>query len=240
MCQSAKTSLIAWLVAVVISMIILTTGKKNAKWNAFFILTFITIQILEYFIWTFRKQEGLSSSADEARKLGCGSEKNVGSSDAIVRLVLIALWLQPLIQTYMAYKYGSGYKPQLMVITIVYFVMVLWSITQAFDHNAEFTASPIVCNEDSNGHLIWKRSNSPKSFIGPDPAAALYIFGLFFGLFFMQPRLFGLLLITFGGVLVLYTSKTYARGEISSMWCLFAVFYAILAYIMAYSRREQQ
>lgn len=239
MCQSAKTSLVAWLVAVVISMIILTTGKKNAKWNAFFILTFITIQILEFFVWHFRKQEGLSSSADEARRSGCGSDKNIGSGDSMVRLILIALWLQPLIQTYMAYKYGSGYKPQLMVITIVYFVMVIWSITQAFDSKAEFKAIPIVCAEGSNGHLLWNRSNSPTSFIGPGPAGYLYIFGLFFGLFFMQPKLFGLVLTVFGGVMVTYTSKAYARGEISSMWCLFAVFYAVVAYIMAYSRHKQ-
>jgi hypothetical protein len=239
MCQSAQTSLVAWLVAVVISMIILTTGKKNAKWNAFFILTFITVQILEYFVWYFRKRDGLSSSADEARKAGCGSDKNRDAGDAIVRLIFIALWLQPLVQTYMAYRYGSGYKPQLMAITMVYFVMLLWAITQAMDHSATFKAAPVTCSKDSSGHLVWTRTNSPTSFVGPGPAGMLYIFGLFFGLFFMQPKLFGLILTTVGGVMVAYTSKSYAKGEFSSMWCLFAVFYAFIAFIMAYSRRKQ-
>jgi hypothetical protein len=239
MCQSAKTSLVAWIVATVIAMIILTTGKKNAKWNAFFILTFIAIQLLEFFIWHFRKSEQLSASADEARRLGCNSEKNRHSGDVMVRLILIGLWLQPLVQTYMAYKYGSGYKPQLMVITIVYFVMVLWSITQAMDRNAEFRAQPVVCAENANGHLTWSRSNSPNGFVGPGPAGYLYVFGLFFGLLFMTPKLFGIMLTLVGGAMVAYTSKTYAKGEFASMWCLFALFYAIVAYMMAYSRRAQ-
>jgi hypothetical protein len=238
MCQSAKTSLVAWLIAVVIAMIILTTGKKNAKWNAFFILTFITVQLLEFFIWHFRKVDGLSATADDARKAGCDSDKNESSSDGIVRLILIALWLQPLMQTYMAYKYGSGYKPQLMIIVMVYFVMFIWSITQALDTNTTFTATPVTCAENANGHLFWERSNS-KSFIGPGPAGPLYLFGMLFGLLFMQPKLFGIIMIFIGAGTAFYSAKGHAKGEFASMWCLFAILYAIVAYMMAYSRRQQ-
>lgn len=238
MCQSARTSLVAWLVAIVISMLILGTGKKNAKWNAFFIITFITVQLLEFFIWYFRDRDGLSSSAHEALEAGPNSEKNRPSGDVMVRLILIALWMQPLVQTYMAYKYGSRYKPQLMAITIVYFVMVIWAITQALDTNSEFSAQPSVSTSCSGGHLYWTRTNSPKGFLGPNPASLLYVFGLFFGLFFMQPGLFGIMLTVVGGVMVAYTGKNYRNGEMSSMWCLFAVFYAFLAFIMAFSSRK--
>ena len=89
MCQSAKTSLVAWLSAVVIAMLMLSTGKKTAKWNAFFILTFILIQLLEFFVWWSRRKQGLSTSAGEALKEGCGAEKNQGSGDAFVRLIFI-------------------------------------------------------------------------------------------------------------------------------------------------------
>lgn len=239
MCQSANTSIVAWLVAVVIAMLMLTTGKKNAKWNAFFILTFIAIQLLEFFVWRGRKGARLSTSATEATLAGCGSEKNQGSGDGLVRLILIGLWLQPLVQTYMGYKYGSGYKPQLLIITIVYFVMFLWSITEALDTDAEFKATPVTCLEKSTGHLTWHRSNSPTGFVGPGPAAHLYLLGLFLGLFFMTPTLFGIILTVVGGVMVGLTAKFTGRGEFASMWCLYAIFYAIVAFIMAHSRRAQ-
>jgi len=240
MCQSAKTSLIAWLVAVVIAMIMLSTGKKNAKWNAFFILTFITVQLLEFFIWHFRSSEKLSTSAHEAVEAGCGAPKNEASGDVMVRLILIALWLQPLIQTYMAYKYGKGYKPQLMVIVMVYFIMFILAIVKAVDTNIDFKAYPVTCTDSANGHLTWYRSDSKESFVGPGPAAMLYIFGLFLGLLFMEPKLFGIILTGLGGVMVAFTAKSYGRGEFASMWCLYALFYAIVALLMAYSTRKQR
>jgi hypothetical protein len=162
---------------------------------------------------------------------------------------LIALWLQPLAQTFMAYKYGQGYKKQLLIATMVYFVMVIYAITQALDKNATFTAQPQVgcshsdstCSMDGTpckfGHLLWKRSNS-KAFLGPDPSAQLYMFGLFFGLFFMKPKLFGIMLTVLGGIMVIYSAKENGRYQMSSMWCLYAIFYAFLAVMMAYSRRN--
>lgn len=240
MCQSSKTSVVAWLVAVVIAMIMLSTGKKTARWNAFFILTFITIQLLEFFVWWFRESDGLTKSANEAMKAGCGNDKNKPSGDFFVRLIFIALWIQPLVQTFMASRYGNPkYKQQLMIITMAYFVMLIWAITKALDKNATFTAQPSTCEKDSSGHLVWWRSND-KGFIGPNAAAFLYLFGLFFGLFFMQPKLFGIILIVVGGLSATYASKHYKNGEASSMWCLLAILYAIVALMMAKSRKLRE
>ena len=258
MCQSAKTSLISWVIVSIIALVILTTGKKNAKWNGLFILTFILVQLLEFFIWYDRRQKDLTTSADEALRKGKSAIENKPSSDVFVRLIFIALWLQPLVQTFMAYKHGHGYKKQLLVATMVYFVMFIWSITQALDKSATFEAQPslddesstcITCNggksEDgqeirgcAGGHLVWRRTNS-KSFVGSGPAGAIYIFGLFFGLFFMKPKMFGIMLTILGGIMVVYTSREHQKNDFSSMWCLYASFYAILAFFMAYSRLDK-
>lgn len=257
MCQSAKTSLIAWLITSIIALLIISTGKKNGKWNGIFILTFILVQLLEFFIWYDRKNNNLTSSADEALQKGKSANENKPSSDVFVRLILIALWLQPLAQTYMAYKHGNGYKKQLLIATMVYFVMFIWSITQALDRDAKFSAQPSLDDESSTcitcnggkvkdgekvsgcagGHLVWSRSNS-ESFIGPGPAGAIYIFGLFFGLFFMKPKMFGIMLTVLGGMMVFYTAREHQKNDFSTMWCLYASFYAILALMMAYSRKN--
>lgn len=242
MCQSAKTSIVAWLVAVIISLLLISKGKPSSKWNGYFILTFITVQLLEFMIWREREKIGLSTSASEAIE-NSDSETNAPSSETLTRLILIALWLQPLVQTFMAYRYGRpAYKPQLMVVTMAFFVMFIWSIVKALDDTDHFESKPYVnttCGDGfASGHLIWSRSKS-KSFVGPPIAAPLYLFGLLFGLCFMQPGLFGIILATFGGLSALYTAKQYGGGQASSMWCLYAIGYAFVALIMAFSRRAK-
>jgi hypothetical protein len=233
MCQDAKVSLIAWAVATVIALLIITKGKKNGIWNGFFILVFILIQLLEFFIWWERQKEGLTSSAEEAKKEGPQSVKNKASGEAFVRLILIGLWLQPLTQTFMAYRYGNQkYSSLLLAFTITYFVLFIWSILKALDSTIKFEAHP-----GPNGHLIWTRSDQ-SSFVGGKPLELFYLGGLALGLFFMQPSLFGIMLLILGGILGMYTGKNYGKGQFASMWCLYAVLYAILALIIAFSRRS--
>lgn len=253
MCQSAKTSLVAWIVATVIALLIISTGKPSAKWNGYFILTFILVQLLEFFIWHERGEKGLSSSAEEALRHNKLSENmthqpspsNRPSGEVFTRLILIALWLQPLVQTFMAYKYGrKAYKPQLMVITMAFFVMFIWSIVQALNPKEKFESRPVVgCNGTCDpskpcpgGHLEWIRSES-KGFTGGNLASGLYLFGLMFGLLFMQPGLFSIILLGFGVVSMAYSRKQLNTGETSSMWCLYAIGYAFVALCMAFSRK---
>lgn len=274
MCQSAKTSLVAWIVATVIALLIISTGKPSAKWNGYFILTFILVQLLEFFIWHERSQIrgpsglGLSSSAEQALRDNKLSENmthqpspsNRPSGEVFTRLILIALWLQPLVQTFMAYKYGrKTYKPQLMVITMAFFVMFIWSIVQALNPKEKFESRPVVgckatCSLNGDcvggpssthcdpskpcpgGHLEWIRSES-KGFTGGNLASGLYLFGLMFGLLFMQPGLFSIILLGFGVVSMAYSRKQLNTGETSSMWCLYAIGYAFVALCMAFSRK---
>lgn len=246
MCQSAKTSLVAWVVAAVIALIIISTGKPVNKWNGYFILTFILVQILEFLIWREREKMGLTSTATEALEEGANSERNAPSSGTLTRLILIALWLQPLVQTFMAYRHGNPrYKTPLLVATMAFFVMFIWSIVQAADQDEKFESQPFVgcdgtCDADKpcpGGHLRWTRSKTD-GFVGSKLAGLLYIFGLFFGLLFMQPGLFGVMLTSVGLVSLAYSSKQLHSSEMSSMWCMYAVFYAFLALIIAYSRKN--
>lgn len=232
MCQSAPTSLVAWTVTTIIALLIITKGRKNGIWNGFFILAFILIQLLEFFIWWQRRRDGLSSSAEEARNEDANSLRNAPSGEAFVRLILIGLWLQPLTQTFMAYRYGNQkYRNLLLALTIAYFVLFIWSIMKAFNSEIKFQARP-----GPNGHLIWSRSDQ-NSFVGSKPLEFIYLGGLALGLFFMQPSLFGIMLLVLGGILAIYTGKNYGNGQFASMWCLYAVLYAFLALIMAFSKR---
>uniref|UniRef100_A0A6C0CG89 Uncharacterized protein n=1 Tax=viral metagenome TaxID=1070528 RepID=A0A6C0CG89_9ZZZZ len=245
MCQSAQTSLVAFVVATLIALLVITRGKKNGIWNGCFILAFISIQLLEFFIWWNRRKEGLTDSAEEALKEGDGP-RNGPSGEALTRLILIALWLQPLVQTFMAYKYGQPrFKSQLLVLTMAYFVMFIWSIVRATDSKRSFSTHPVTgqCGE---GHLVWTTrgqnetyEESLGTFVGPGPASLIYGFGLIFGLLFMRPTKFGIMLLVLGGIMLTYNAKNYRTGESSSMWCLWAIFYAFLALIMVYSREKQ-
>ena len=246
MCQSAKTSLVAWVVAVVIALLIISTGKRVNKWNGYFILTFILVQFLEFMIWRERGREGLTTSASEALKEGPESKRNAPSSETFTRLILIALWLQPLVQTFMAYRHGNPkYKPQLLVATIAFFVMFIWSIVKATDYSEKFQSRPFVgcgdtCNIDGpcpGGHLQWTRSKTD-GFVGPALSGYLYVFGLIFGLLFMTPGIFGVMQLILGLILLVYSSKQLHSEEKSSMWCIYAVFYAFLALIIAFSRKN--
>ncbi len=248
MCQSAKTSLVAWFVAATIAVLLISSGKGTSKWNGWFILTFILIQLIEFFIWTERKNEGLTSSAQEALEAGCDAPKNKGSSEALTRLIFIALWLQPLIQTYMAYKYGNQkYKKQLMVITIAYFVIFIWALWKAVDSKDEFESVPVVdcsCGKKAcaMGHLQWqrhKKEGKSAGFLGPEWAGALYVFGLGFGLLFMKPKMFSYILLVTGGILIVYTKREHHKEEFASMWCIYAVLYAFVALVISYSRHHK-
>lgn len=232
MCQSAQTSIVAWAVVTIIALLIITKGRKNGIWNGFFILAFILVQLLEFFIWWQRRKEGLSSSAEEAKQAGPESPENAPSGEAFVRLLLIALWLQPLVQTFMAYRYGNQkYRKQMFALTMVYFILFIWAIIQALDRNNKFQAQP-----GPDGHLTWSRPGK-KGFVGPTPLAVIYFCGLAVGLLFMQPALFGIMLTVLGGIMFAYSAKNYGGGQFSSMWCLYATFYAFLALIMAFSTK---
>jgi hypothetical protein len=228
--------LVAWTIAAIISVLVITKGRKNGIWAGFFILSFILIQLLEFFIWWNRQAEGLTSSAAEAVEEGDGV-RNRPSGEVFTRLILIALWLQPLVQTFMAYRYGNpNFKKHLLVATMAYFVMFIWSILQATDPSVKFSSAPVT-GTCGHGHLAWRREGKG-SFAGPHPASFLYGFGLAFGLLFVQPTVFGISFLVLGAVMLTYSAKNFRTGEASSMWCIYAIFYAFLALLIAFSRRS--
>lgn len=235
MCKSGPVSLVAYGVAAVIAIHVISRGKAFDKATGYFILVYITIQLLEFFIWVERERLGLSKSADEAM-LQPDSQSNAKSSEFWTRLIFVALWLQPLAQTYLAYRFGdTRYSKQLAVVTIAYFALFIWAVAKATDTNVEFSSQPEVADACAKGHLWWSRGTNKDGFLGP--AAWLYLFGLFFGLLFIQPKLYGKILIGFGLILAIYSSRNFSTREFSSMWCIYAVLWAVLVLIMSYGSR---
>ena len=246
MCKNEQVSLTSFLVAGIIGLYLITVDQNSIKALGYFLLTFILIQLLEFFIWNERKHQGLSHDASDAliyAKTGDPCDKNAPSSEFLTSLIVIALWLQPLVQTYMAYKYGRDtiFTPLIVIFLTIYAIIFIYSILRAFGGGVVFSAQPYTgigktgMDEDgtsAGGHLHWMASDG--GILGGGPLTHLYLFGLFFGLLFTVPAYYGWIVIVYGLAVLTYALTQHARQEVGSMWCLYAVGLAFILLIMSF------
>lgn len=220
MCESIATSFRAYIIGLIMSIILIYEQTVFSITIGFFILTYITIQVLEGLIWIDRKNKGLSSNSHEALNGG----DNTISSDGLTRAILVALWLQPLIQTYFAYKYHGG--TLLTIALIIYGFLFLYALYRAFNFNIKFGSLPFV----GKGHLSWTSSDG--NFFGGYFLTIIYLIGLFFGLLFTTPTINGVIFISVGLLCLLWSRSHYSWEEVGSMWCLYAVGLSIVAWFL--------
>ena len=242
MCRSATVSVVAWSATALIATYVIIRNKPNGRWQGLFVLAFVLIQIIEAAIWSNRtdnpdcpKCVGNSCNTD---KDGEPIDKNY--DELFTRLILIALFLQPLVQTFGAWKYGnfSGkygkmWKSIILIFAIVFFVLLLYAIFKSSDKEADFETT-----KGPNGHLQWSRTNSEGGFVGPGWILGIYLIGLGLGLLFMKPRTHGLILLGFGFITLWWSAKQSEDSELGSLWCFYAVLYAVLVLILTESTRK--
>ena len=207
MCWNEQVSFLTYVVVIIIIVIILRQNPSpNVRWQAYFALTFITIQLLEGFLWVSIKN------------------KNDQMNAFFTRLVLIALWAQPLINSYAGARFGQTSdfgKKVLIVSTVIFIGTFIYAVYQAMRSDIDFNTE-----KTDSCHLQWMRSDTPQFMSNIDALAPLYIAGLFVPLLFILPRRDAIILVTVGLITLIFARRVTKEDEsLSSMWCLFAAIY---------------
>jgi hypothetical protein len=200
MCFDADSSILAWTISYAAAYYLFYRNRRYDRWNAAFIIVFSTIQILEAGVW---------------------STKNQDINELLTKLILLALLLQPLAQTYFGYRYTSSNI--LFVGTIVFFVLLCWGLWQVYS-KPDGTFNTTV---GQNGHLSWNNGTS-KNFFGSGTVLALYLLGIMVPLLFMKDMA-GLPLLAIGILTALYSGIVSHPKEFGSYWCYTAVAYSLVA-----------
>lgn len=197
MCYSTRSSLIAWAVSMIIAAYLYRRNNKFDRWNAAFIVSFAMVQLCEAGIW---------SSPDKRR------------TSIYLGLLLIALYSQPLVQTYGAWTVTKS--DILKIMTIVYAIMFIYAIYRAATEKFYSTVGP-------NGHLVWNAQGTDYFTGGHRFLGILYLIGLFLGLLWVFPN--SLPLIAVGAITFIWSMSRVSTGEFGSYWCYTAVAYSLMA-----------
>ncbi len=194
MCYSAESSIVAWVISVVIGCYLWYRNRKFDRWNASFIWTFSAVQLWEAGIW---------SSTDKSQQ------------NFYLKLLLLTLLAQPLVQTYAGWKATGSQVLQIM--TGVFLLVWFYTLYRTFTEQFYVTKGP-------HGHLVWHSDSGPfvQGIIG-----ILYLLGLFLALLWILPTSIPLLAI--GAATILLSLSRASTGEFGSYWCYIAVGYSITA-----------
>ena len=117
MCFSAESSIIAWMISVIIACYLWYRNRNHDRWNAGFIITFSLVQLWEAGIW---------------------SGKN---PSIMLQLILVSLFAQPLIQTYGA---STSYPNSKVLKTLigVYLLLLVYALYRAMTEQFYATIGP--------------------------------------------------------------------------------------------------
>ena len=217
MCFSAGASFSAYGVSLLIAFFLYQRNQNYDRWNAAFLATFTLIQLLEGGLWS----NGFGSEAEE-------NPKNGEVNGILTKLVLVALLIQPLVQSYAGWK-TTG-EPTLAATSLIFFVIVLFGVWRVLTANPGQFSTKV----GEKGHLVWEDSKNPNSFIGGWVIGVAYLVGLFLPLYFMSGSTSeryppGLWLFAVGIITALYALFKAGPNEFSSMWCITSVIYGAVA-----------
>ena len=202
MCIDQRTSLNSFIFSVCISIFLIFRNKQFDVGNAAFIISFTTIQLLEYYIW---------KSIDN---------NNKSDNEYYTRLVPLVLFIQPIVQTYFSWKItNNNLLYNLLIVYILIFLFTLVTINN-FEYQSQV---------GTHKHLIWyktdKNTKEKTIVIQRFIFGYIYLLGLCIGLYFTKQYT----LLLYGVISFIYIWTHYPEDEFSSMWCFVAIYYSILA-----------
>ena len=203
MCYDTKSSLISWAIASFICVYLYFRNRGYDRWNAAFIMTLSTIQLLEAGLWI---------SMDK---------KDENMNEILTKLTLIVLFMQPLVKNYAGYVYTQN---DILAFTSWIFIGILiwsWIKVLCAQKGRFFT------NLGPTGHLVWNDTKS-ENFLGGRWMLIAYLTGLFIPLLLMKTWK-GYMLIMIGVSAVLLSLAMTQGGEISRYWCYTTVLYSIIS-----------
>jgi hypothetical protein len=222
MCYDKKSSLIAGTIAYLFAAAIYARNQGDDRWVAIFIFTYSTVQFLEAGVW--HSIENNSSRGN----------------DIFTRLLLIAIWMQPIVMSlcaiYLGQSRGTVLNVALRATLMLSVVFLFKSLLRVFDCNRHFESQI-----GENGHLAWTdQSGDPNHFIDkqfPRISKTIYMVGMFLPYIFMPSfTAFSarslIMAATIAGSLIYNYVMYYHTGEFSSMWCYHAIAVAVMAYFV--------
>jgi len=212
MCFDTVSSLTAWSVSVLISIYLFYRGQRYDRWNAAFIVSFSTIQLLEAGLWQTINSKGEIIDAK--------------TNEFLTKGILLTLLSQPLVQTTFAtFHISDSQKFTKTLMSILSFIFLGVLFYGVYRVGSQSFKSEV----GKNGHLKWQSNSKSEYFLGGRFGyliPILYLMGLILPLLFMEGSL-ALLIIA---VLTFIFSMLYTRGEeFGSFWCFTAVAYSIAA-----------
>ena len=214
MCINKEVSLITYIIVIVLVIILYKRNDGSDRHIALFSAAFVTIQLLEFFAWL--------SIEKKDRKL----------NDLITRIILIALWAQPLVNTLAA---TNNSKSPVLITGIIIFGLLFYASIVTASSNEEFRTE-----KGPNCHLVWSRDINGKqnkvgegSFMGDHKIMTfIYLAGLLVPLLFIKPLKRGIKLAIIGFIVLAVARKTSSKVEFSSMWCWAAGIFTAAALVI--------
>jgi len=207
MCYNKLTSIGAWIFAVVVGLYLYKRNKNYDRWNAGFILVFTLVQFSEAGIWDALDKE------------------NQTQNELFTKGILLILFAQPFIQSYLGHTNTKSnvlkYLSVLYAALLTY--VLLFRVIGA-------TPGQIYSDKGKGGHLIWHDKKTPTSFMGGYGIGVIYLIGILFPLFFAGTK--GIPLLAVGVISALISFMVAKKGEFGSLWCIYAVFYGVVALVL--------
>jgi len=203
MCWNSPISIVTFIIEVTICIYLFRRNKNFDRMNSIFILSFSLIQLLEGFIWL-----GVSDKCEY---------------NGFVSLIPIALWLQPLAQSYGLYYVYKNNKDLGRLIDVKYIPIILMFLYMIFFVYSIFKNKKSVVTIGEHKHLNW---NCGQAILDNSLMIFVYLFGILFPLFLTKKWK----LIFLGLITLIYSLYNYSRSkESSSFWCFLGLLYAIVA-----------
>ncbi len=145
---------------------------------------------------------------------------------------MIALWAQPLINTYGA---SRGVNSWVLIIGLVTFSFFFISSIINASKPEEFKTV-----KGENCHLVWSRTeDGEEKFIGEGgflsnfpPATFIYLAGLFIPLLFIKPLSRGIKLSLIGAIALAVARLASSKKEFSSWFCWIAGIFTLSAILI--------
>lgn len=209
MCYSFESSLNNWFVILLVIVVLIVTDdeRKLKTWIALFSLIIAQIQLIEAMIWS---------------ELG-HKNKNQERLSQLVKYIVLLLWVQPLIQCFLAFYVTNNVL--LLYLTFLYFLIFLYQIkvtqTDKFD-----------VKKGKNGHLVWLRyrNNREINITGSKILGLIYLFGFTFPVIFFPNKVVRAGLILFILIILFYAYRL--GNEFSSILCYYALFSPLLGFLL--------
>jgi hypothetical protein len=213
MCWNKEVSIITYVVVMVMVIILYRRNVGADRHIAAFSAIFVIIQLLEFFAWL--------SIEKKNRKL----------NGLVTRLILIALFMQPLVNSYMAMRGASNPTAKsLMAVAVIVFVIILISSVITATSNDKFSTT-----KGPTCHLVWNRTHDGKNafFMSNNNITGfVYLLGLVLPVLFIKPLRKGVILAALGLFLMIISKKMSSKEEFSSWWCWIAGVFTLAAILL--------